>query len=284
MKNSIFLSTITLFCCIANSSCQRENDYSNLGKGNNGIPSVLTFYKAMTEKNNGQFGLSIHSTFGQPIPSPYPAIVDFQGAFYTNEGNVLKGGDVKISNQIFRPDAQNNNIYYGNLSNGFSYYGKKVEFSLRKPANFTANRAGGTTSDEQVDSLYVPTQIFLTSSYDNQSSVEANRALPGVTTLNWNTDTANHKGVIIIVEYSTGLSDNVSLVANGYNQNITNGVSVIDNGTTVLSQDLFAGIPAGAVVHVMLVRANYRIILDSNNVAVDFTLYAYSQAEGLFKY
>lgn len=140
-------------------------------------------------------------------------------------------------------------------------YGQNVSFTLSR--NISQNVKGSQKLKSNILSdttvtMYVPDLVEITS-----PKVETNKDLMPYCyyknfVLKWNTDLKNENGLVVVVEWSgmyfTGVKEKK------YVRNID--VITADNGSTILKNEIFNGIPENAIAFITLLRGNIAIVDD----------------------
>jgi len=156
------------------------------------------------------------------------------------------------------------------------FFGTNVKFSL-----FNVNTNGGGMmktpgNDDTSTTMYVPELLEITSPH----IATADELLPYCYyknfVLGWNADPQNANGLVVVVEWNGS-----DLYGSEYKAYVRNAdIITNDNGSAVLNNALFDGIPHGALVNIKLIRgniANLEGFINGEGVPEEFTLVAGSQ-------
>jgi hypothetical protein len=167
------------------------------------------------------------------------------------------------------------------------YFGKNVRISFYKKM---ANTAARTADDDSTTgTIYVPQLIDLkqplvTQSFDcNWNYLIADLMNPA-RELTWDSDHQNDKGVFFVVEYEPDNPTNKQFKDAGYSSRIANAVTVDDNGSYKLAQELFQDIPLNAKIRLYVGRGNYGYLIDQNGNQTNVQVTSLSFVNGEFKY
>lgn len=138
-------------------------------------------------------------------------------------------------------------------SNDSDIYGKTIRFKINK-----SNHEGRTTDDStdtEVE-MYVPELVEITNpKIENEDELFPLCYYENFV-LEWNADANNEEGLVVIAEYF----GNNAVPQNSTNEHILNtDVIPLDNGSTILNNDLFKDIPNLSIVHLILLRGNVTI-------------------------
>jgi hypothetical protein len=95
--------------------------------------------------------------------------------------------------------------------------------------------------------------------------------------LEWNADLKNENGLVVAIEWA-----GTDMFGTHYKEVIRNAdVIQIDNGKTVLKNEIFDGIPHGAMVKLLLIRGNIEKIekyINEEETNQEFNIVAVSEA------
>lgn len=135
--------------------------------------------------------------------------------------------------------------------------GLETQFHLSRTLSFDDDSVGVSAAEAAVE-LTIPYEITIVNT-DPIRFIRPYSTLCDPTPLcyyedmeiEWNPDPNNANGVVIVIEWlgGTAFDDPVD-------ESLVNGTIVDDTGTTILSNDLFDGIPDNALVNMYLMRAN----------------------------
>jgi len=128
-------------------------------------------------------------------------------------------------------------------------YGKNIKFSV------SYGQANARVQSQEVD-MYVPNLVEITNPLVATSEEMMPVVMKDDFVLEWNADTKNQEGLIVVVEYSGSCvfqEDNVKK----HIQNV--GLIEEDNGQTILDAALFEGIPDMSYAKLTLLRGNIDI-------------------------
>lgn len=128
-------------------------------------------------------------------------------------------------------------------------YGKTIEIIL-------PNKTTGKSSSEEVAEMYIPKKLNVTKPLPQNSDKITMIAYYKDFRLEWNADPKNKEGLMVAVEFR---GENVNSEKNSlvHVQNIDHIEE--DNGTFVLDDSMFDGIPNLSFVDIILLRGNVRI-------------------------
>lgn len=241
-------------------SCQKKvedvdaQNLRNMKLKNGATPNgLLEYYNFFSTQTQGEFKIRDYASTISVRGA------DLSGFFTDTQQKPISGGAVKIGNLTLAKSQSN--VYESYYQPINEFYGKTNVFSLGLPNNTTL-----------VDSIYVPKSL--------QLDIEPNISLG--TMINWNTDAKNQKGVVIIAYYDPTFLYNSELQKNGYNKEILNVIDTQDIGTYKFDEKLLGDMPKGAVLKLLVGRANFKFMHDNDNKA--YSIYAYSTVVDFFTF
>lgn len=259
MKNIFIVSILTL---IAFSSCRKEDTI----KITNGLPRMEEALVVLNGDKNGAIRISAQKTFDMQSVSGQKNLWEVWGKFWGDDNVTQKYGALSIDSFVLAPEtsgvyqskAMLNNPDLGPL------FGKTVGFLVNK----------GDTERTVVlqSSLYVPADITVSAPV----KTVANQVLPLNTTIMWNPDANNAKGIYILIEFDPEDDDNTAF-NNGNRTYQYNLIQTDDDGVFTLSANDFSDMPAGAKIMLWVGRGNYNIIDGADGIN-KYSLYSYTIA------
>ncbi len=190
----------------------------------------------------------------------------------------VSGSTIYIDGISLTSDPAKNYAYLYNIAAKRSpFSGRKIKINLGK--NISAKGL------DETDEFYVPEDFEIDPGDGGGSGTPGgpatNREVIYTGKLfQWNADTNNINGVVIILEYDPTNLANLSF-ANSYPQRIRTAVTVTDNGSYNFTSTDLTGLPIGASITVTAGRGNFQTITDENNQQT-YSIYAYTIAEGFY--
>jgi len=156
------------------------------------------------------------------------------------------------------------NLVLNTIKSNNQFFGTDVKFSVFRENTgsngvMKAPKGGGGEDDNGEGgftiTMYVPELLQITS--PNIESPED--LLPYCYyqnfVLGWNADPQNENGLVVVVEWN-----GTDLYGNEYKEYVRNAdIITNDNGSCVLNNALFDGIPHGALVQIQLIRGNIEV-------------------------
>lgn len=259
MKNIFLISILIL---IAFSSCRKEDATKVI----NGLPRMEEALVALKGDKNGAIRISAQKTFDMQSVSGQKNLWEVWGKFWSDDNVTQKYGDLSIDSFMLAPkisgvyqsEAMLNNPDLGPL------FGKTVDF--------TVNRGDMERTVLLQSSLYVPADITVSAPV----KTTANQVLARTTTVTWNPDVNNTKGIYILIEFDPEDDDNAAF-NNGVRTYQYNLIQTNDDGAFTLSANDFSDMPAGAKVMLWVGRGNYNMI-DGAEGLNKYALYSYTIA------
>jgi hypothetical protein len=282
MKVRIKALLTSYLVCLFFFGCDK-NSIALLNMKQNDIPSILTYFNAVTKPVDAYFGITTSSPmlFDKGIK----LTVEFKCVVYGPDKKPANVGAIEFGGKNFLPNS--NNSYHKHTDWTDEDLGKTfVIHSNTVPLNANAllsNRAitlGDNSNSTTInDSFYAPKQLVMT---------HAKRVDIGYSEISigdvfkWQTDEKNsNKGIIVLALYEPTNVEN-NLFNQQYPKNIQNGIVVPDNGSYILDESLFKGMPKGVLLNIRFIRGNYKI--GQTISGKDYMLYAYSQKWFDYKY
>ncbi|WP_142683012.1 hypothetical protein [Chitinophaga polysaccharea] len=271
---------------------------------------IMAFYSFIETPVNGIFGLKHYQTLTPATPAR--TVFDrlqFGGAFYDANNNIIPGGNVTFGKALFYPDP-NNGFFYS-----FKSYAPSSAAGPRDHVNSFIS-VQGTTQTIAVDPVYSPTSRSAASSINTPSISTGSMYIPkrldlgigqmrtapyrndtyytmdcytqeqrGSYDLYWNADPMNDKGVVIILEFDDalqGVLDTALITAPVSDRKQYNALRVPDNGHYTLSfEDIKKVFPQAfrrATISVTIGRANYSFVSSPSGLE-KYAIYAATASE-----
>lgn len=155
---------------------------------------------------------------------------------------------IAINNITVEPVSKSKGISFNKSSD---IYGKTISFRVNTPNSNLSAVADGSEVEMYVPELIEITNPSVTNLEERYPLCDANNFV-----LEWNSDTNNKEGLVVIAEYFGGNA----IPENSQDIRILNTDFIeIDDGHTSLSADLFKDIPNLSIVHIVLLRGNVAI-------------------------
>jgi len=156
-------------------------------------------------------------------------------------------------------------------------FGTNVNFSVFKgnAGNNGVMRVPGQGESEGEIEMYVPELLQITSPFIDNAADLLPYCYYKNFVLGWNADPNNENGLVVVVEWN-----GTDLYGNKYNEYVQIAdVITNDNGSTILNNALFDGIPHGALVTVQLLRGNIEVteIINDDGEREEFVFVAATQ-------
>lgn len=211
---------------------------------------ILKYLKFSNAETDGSFMLQ---SFATQATQNHVRDYSFDGAFFDKNNQIIEGALVKIDDVEFKSNNRSGFSYHLSENSLKKLYGKKVKITLsRKKSIGTANRSSNGGQE-----FYVPRDIELITPELGEGNV-----LQAGTTIEWNADTNNDKGLLILVEYDPNFVDNGQFRDAGHDGSIYKYVVAEESGSYTLTAEDIEGLPLGSTVILKLIRANYVILED----------------------
>jgi hypothetical protein len=276
LKSTFFLMALA-FTTLIFSACNKLGDLDaqdlqngQLKSGAN-LAGLMEFQQFFSTETQGNFNIRDFGTFGGSRET------DLSGWFLTPDKKMAKGGEVSISGVNVPKEPLTNYETYRIVNLPIDqFYGKVNKFSLGTPSGNTL-----------LDSLYTPKSLNvgideIVFNEDTKIPADGIKLSEG-TNIKWNADGNNKKGVVIIVSYSPSTPDNRDFKNGGFNQRIANVVGLNDSGSYNMEAKLFKGIPKGALIEMLVGRANFKFVTEKDTNQ-SFSIYAYSTVVSYFRF
>jgi hypothetical protein len=272
---SIAFCLLAIVCApMVFNSCRKTNNdtINDLGRALPEPDAIMSYFRILSTHTDGAFGLKSFGTTETSESTIQTAQIG--GSFADQSGRAAKGGIVQIGQYKLESNPAHNFMYGFDRIQGDELYGKNVAFRLEPPRQNVTNVINGTSSgggsgspDFVTDTLYVPQKVALT--------IPAKTSIKSGYTIAWNADNKNQKGMVITIQYDTSVLENKKLLTTSPKP-LANAITTKDVGGYELTSADLSIFPVGAVLKVMVGRANY------NNTTVSdgrtYTIYAYTIA------
>lgn len=160
----------------------------------------------------------------------------------------------------YRYDKKSNRSYTDTKSiNVKDLYGK--HFSV---ASFPKNQKkmylrsiNDGAAEDKFEKIYIPEVIYTT--FDNLK----NEKVAEGTTITWNADTENEKGVFLGIEYSPYSQSKKEIIQDSP-ERLLKGFNLPDKGTYTITKEDLADFPDNASITFYVGRAGYNVVLDKD--------------------
>lgn len=130
-------------------------------------------------------------------------------------------------------------------------YGKTIRFKINNTNSLSMSRDDGSEVE-----MYIPELVEITNPSVTTLDERSPLCYYSDFVLEWNADPNNEEGLVVIAEYFGGNA----IPQNSQNTHILNTDYIeLDNGHTVLSEELFEGMPNLSFVDIVLLRGNVTI-------------------------
>lgn len=223
------------------------------------IPDVLYHYGTLTKKTSGYLSVQSYRTLALKNNLSSGSF-KVGGIILNNQGEPQDFGNMNIGNITMNSNSNYGNMYGLRDKVGMDLYGTNTSFSV--------NTLLPTAE------MYIPKIINITShSQDNNPTISTN------SDIDWNVDTENDLGVIIVLTYYP--EDNIAL-NNQYNEEVYHAILTEDDGSYSFSNEDLSKFPPNSKLMLKLIRGNYKI--ETTNDSRELTIWAYSMMEGVFSY
>lgn len=269
MKSKIF--SVLIFSVALIVGCQKSTEPTptttktdNVISSGRAVDLLLGYYNFVQQNTDVQMKVGSWVTMPTQNAQDRPFYAD---ATFRNISNKISGASIGEASLV--PDA--NNTYNNNLINNNSIqvksvYGTTANFRFKDAENIMRTKA-----------LYIPKAINITSSDDQVSNI----AIKVGTTITWNQDALNTKGVVFIIEYDPSLSPAT------YQTSPTptaKSFAVTDNGSYTFKASDLEGLPLNANVRFSVGRAGFEVYQPENSTKT-YSLYGYTivDAMGIIK-
>ncbi|TAG06824.1 MAG: hypothetical protein EAZ44_01435 [Cytophagia bacterium] len=260
LTNFLFFMFLLSHCTLKTQVEPKALDYSNLVKKEALMPPSA-YYNFLSQKASAYFLVSYQSK-NIPTGSPAAGGYDIGGYISSETGKVdfFNNGSVKLNN-IELPFTQNSNYYQRDASFSEQFYGKIVKFEIPT-----------TGKGIFVDSIYVPERIQMISPVLKPSGGKTCISTEEDLALEWEPDTKNYNGVLIVVSFQRDKNDPADINTFAYVQ------SIPDNGKFVLPKSAFDGVPedrrkSGEGTTINLLRASFKSTIFDAKQAVKISGY-----------
>lgn len=255
-KILIFCTALLLF------SCTDENVAIDKAPENK-IFSIQDYFDFLKIKTKNSLTIQNYSSWFSPITS---SAISTKSEGNTN-GLFFKLDNIEYRSSVSTP-AKDNIGWTQDRVDMSNVYGNKVNVSFGiDPAALAACK---TTS------VYVPNILKIDYlNLNNDGKVVAG------TTVTWNADNLNTKGVVLALEYIPSSQTDRSVLA-AYPKRIMNGKTIGDMGTyTITAEDLNL-YPDNASLDFIVGRGSF-VIMNDGNPNNDLSFSAFSQVRTMFK-
>jgi hypothetical protein len=248
LKNFIAFIVIMVFG-VSCKDIQPEPENNQIVAVSRTADILLNYYNFALQQSDGTFGL--HHSITMPLQDSQDSnikSIDASAAFKGTNGEPSVTGisEVKLDN-IFL-EADEDAIFKNNNTNQLrNMYGKNTSFSFKKN-NAVFN------SD-----LYIPKLIKLYASYDISTYVVP---ISAGTTITWNKDDQNSKGIVIILDYNP--KSNNANISQSYPKAQTKLIGVEDTGSYTFTTNDLKDLPSGSSIILSIGRANFALLQQGN--------------------
>lgn len=228
--------------------------------------SASDYYTFLSQPSNGTLVLQSYTTIDSQGIS---TITDVEGAFTDTNRNVHGGGPMSIGNMTFSDSIIGTQYYYNGVPiQGASYFGTTLLYQLNPVIG------GQVTSASVQSSLYAPALLTI-------NSPSLGSKVNTGSTITWNADPKNTKGVLIELKYDPAALANLGF-STAYPSVITHSATATDKGTYTFQGADFGGFPAGCSVNLNLSRYNYAAIYSSDSTK-KYLITAYTELSTTYK-
>ncbi|MEM9916965.1 MAG: hypothetical protein AAF990_02650 [Bacteroidota bacterium] len=274
----IFSISVLFFCAVLLVGCQKDSmkvtETSNAV--NNKLPSVfelIALKHKIMEADGFVFVKNQNAMLntGEQVSDDglYTASAEFRGS----DGELKTFGalsidDVDISKSKYSKRYKSSQEDQVQLKGAF---GKTIGVRLKDNGNLR--------SDVFYSEMYNPAPVSLNSPTPS-GKADAMTAIGINETFTWNVDAQNSNGVYIIVYFDLRNILNADLRGKGH-KSVSKLIQTTDNGRYQLSSTDLNNIPDGAVLDVIVGRANYQEVTTPGQD--DYVLFGYTLATGQFK-
>ncbi|WP_395076889.1 hypothetical protein [Flavobacterium sp.] len=264
MKNILKIKIVSLLSLLAIcESCQNED--GNTDKFTNNQSVIARNYSDFLRSNKPEGSILIQS-------NGYGSNVIFTKNYSVSKKENILLTKNKINYSEIQLVNQNLNNYLSNVnknhlsekSNLTSFYGKKIEYLVKK------NTGISSKSTDSIISTYIPNEIEVSFRSDSNSSLVSSELKVG-TVVTWNVDSRNANGIAVLFDYNPVTQPDVRLA---YNNPVAKKINIIlpDTGGsyTITANDL-ATFPKDAVISCDVLRGNFSVSTNSQPLLLAIT-------------
>ncbi|HEX6192044.1 MAG TPA: hypothetical protein VFZ42_06755 [Chitinophagaceae bacterium] len=232
------------------------------GSSDDGQPdNILEYWDYLQQATEGTFSLVSHASLATQSDSK-----SLTGGFFYSGTNPIEGGTVQIGNISLSSDVSKGYMYGQVTPQGKALFGNTISLSLNPNAPGTSGKAIAAAS------IYIPAELTL-------SSPLADDVITTGTTIEWNTDRSNTRGVMILLEYDPENLENAGFAAT-YPNPVHKAISVADIGSYTLTYNDVSALPNGSRITLRVARGNYRAFNPSKSTSV-YGFHAYTLVESV---
>ncbi|MFN3316212.1 MAG: hypothetical protein ACK40K_05325, partial [Raineya sp.] len=233
MKSNSFIVLITLVILVLACNRTQNPEPQQESFGNRTSDILLSYYNFSVQQADGTFGLQHSNTMPmQDVPEQNSRSTDASAAFRDSNGLPTTSGIEEVKIDDFMLNAGEDNIFINNKNADLSVlYGKNAVFSFKKQ------------KVPQNENLYLPKLLRLDANFNtNTYTVPVSAG----TTIRWNKDDLNTKGVVVVLDYNPKTNPNE--IAQSYPTPKAKAIGTEDTGSYTFSQNDLADFPNGASV------------------------------------
>lgn len=219
--------------------------------------------------NNGSMIFNSNKSFGTNAQAVY----QIASVLFDKNGIVIKQGDLKINDMIFKPTEVGTISTDIKVSNQIgSLFGKKTSIQAFKENGGLISRGEDVLLQGNIQ---LPSDVVIIS----PTTTSGSQILRANETIKWVPDPNNNKKMLIAIEF-----DPTKDVNKNFNnvKAVSNYAEVDDNGSYQLKSNDFSGIPSNSAVTFYVTRGNY-VKATSTSGNEKYAIVGYSAARNQFK-
>jgi hypothetical protein len=255
MKKTInflaFLALIILFSC----NKTKDQTLKNAPAQNNStnlLDIIDKYFNYTNTKVDGKFMFESNLCNNDPTLKNIALV---GGVFYDKNGNKQTGTSlVTIGNYKLLPNS-NGTYGFDKIVSQDGLFGTDVTFSIIPPDNSALNSPSAVAS-AATTTVYSPVPISISNIPPRTPIVLTPNAS---TQINWNADSKDSNGVIILGEYIPSRYVNKTALSNGHVYVVESSLLVSDNGSYAIPWSFFSKFPGAGHVILWVARGNYSI-------------------------
>lgn len=254
-KSTNFLILLIL---IVSFSCNKTKDQTvkNTSANNNStslLDVIDKYYNYANTKVDGKFIFESNLCNNDPTLKNIALV---GGVFYDKNGNKQTGtSSITIGNYKLLPNS-NGTYGFDKVVSQDGLFGTDVAFSITPPDNNALSSPSSVNATAATATVYSPLPISISNIPPKTPIV----LTPNTSTqINWNADSKDTNGVIILGEYIPSRYVNKTALSNGYVYVVESSILVSDNGSYSIPWSFFSKFPGAGHVILWVARGNYSI-------------------------